>query len=34
VVSRISGFARATLKRTGYAAFRLNVSELAGVLDV
>ncbi|GBF95729.1 hypothetical protein Rsub_08711 [Raphidocelis subcapitata] len=34
LTSRLLGFTRATLKRTGYASFRLHVSELAGVLDV
>jgi uncharacterized protein (DUF2342 family) len=33
VTSRLLGFTRATLKRTGYASFRLHVTELAGVLD-
>jgi hypothetical protein len=34
IASRLLGFARATVKRTGYAAFRLDVSELAGVLEL
>ena len=34
VASRLLGFARATVKRTGYAAFRIDVSELSGVLDL
>lgn len=31
---RLLGFARATARRAGYAKLRLDVSELAGVLDV